>query len=322
MQELEKPRKFEGKRPSKGQGSRIPHHCHCFGRKGNTISTSCGSCRICGRQHRCFIIMYSISRTSCSEGREKRSTSDRSRSRDPPQETTPAVPIAPQQVVMTVPDYMLPIMAQAGLGHISLDQPRVQVGSGSPLSSPTEAQSKNIRDFFEAFNQAEVQEEQVRAIQQFTQGLRDVPRLAGSPAPQETADTTTGVPGSFDRCGRDIARLGRPMSSSLSAHCTSQQKDHQEGPLGRDVTREGISISSGNIPSPESSNFWQQIEDTQRLFGWPSQPLFLNQTRMKSICYKQCRFGHIIETFHLLEVRIGDLSLHHWPPRPKAERCT
>ena len=41
----------------------------------------------------------------------KGSTPDRSRSRDPPGEPTPVVPIAQPQVVMNVPDYLLPIMA-------------------------------------------------------------------------------------------------------------------------------------------------------------------------------------------------------------------
>ena len=65
------------------------------------------------------------------------SSTHRSRSRDDLQEITPAVPIAPPQAVMTVPEYMLPIMAQAGIGHLSLDQPRIQVETGLSLPSPT-----------------------------------------------------------------------------------------------------------------------------------------------------------------------------------------
>ena len=37
-------------------------------------------------------------------------------------EPTPVVPIPQPQVVMNVPDYLLPIMASAGAGHLSLDQ--------------------------------------------------------------------------------------------------------------------------------------------------------------------------------------------------------
>ena len=176
-----------GKRPSKGQGSRIPHAATALVGKG-TPSIPPEEAVGIDATDSTGVPLIPVSQEPLAQRVEiKGFTSDRSRSRDSPGE--------PQQVVMTVPEYMLPMMAQAGLGHLSLDQPRVQVGSGLSLSSPAEPKSQSIRDFFDAFNQAEVQGEQVRAIQQFTQGLRDVPRLAGSPPPQETSGTTTGERG-------------------------------------------------------------------------------------------------------------------------------
>ena len=141
------------------------------------------------------------------------STSDRSWSRDPPRETTPEVPIAPGQAVMNVPEYLLPIMASAGIGHLSLDQPRMRSTGGITPPRPTEANTPNVRDFFEAFNQAQVQEEQVRAIQKFTAGLRDVPQLAGSPAPQETPD--------IDRSSSAGVTGGRMLTPCTNRYCNS-----------------------------------------------------------------------------------------------------
>ena len=138
-----------GKKASKGQGARIPHAATAVVGKGTPPIPPVEA-----------VGVYTLDRTGApiipvsQEPLAQRpeiggSTPDRSRSRDPPREITPVVPIAPQQVVMTVPEYMLPLMASAGLGHLSNDQPRMQNVGGSTPPSSTEAQSPNIRDFFE-----------------------------------------------------------------------------------------------------------------------------------------------------------------------------
>ena len=69
------------------------------------------------------------------EGPPPRELSEgRSRSRDPPREVAAAaVPIAQPQATMnmTVPEYMLPIMAMAGIGHLSPNQPVIPSVSGA-----------------------------------------------------------------------------------------------------------------------------------------------------------------------------------------------
>ena len=199
MQESEKPRKYEGKSRQKDMGGlRIPHAATALVGKGTPsippeeavgayASGSTGA------------ILPSVPQEPLAQGAVMReSTPDRSRSRDPPRDNMPQVPV-PGQAVMNVPDYLLPIMALGGVGHLSLDQPRMRSTGGATPPRRTEANAnpQNIRDFFETFNQAEVQEEQVRAIQKFTAGLRDVPQMAGSmpripgPASAESADGTT-----------------------------------------------------------------------------------------------------------------------------------
>ena len=100
----------------------------------------------------------------------KGSTPDRSRSRDPPGDIAPVVPIAQPQVVMNVPNYLVPIMATAGVGHLTLD--RSGIPSGGVTAPPAaQASEPSIRDFFESFNQAQDREAKVKAIQQFTAEL-------------------------------------------------------------------------------------------------------------------------------------------------------
>ena len=127
-------------------------------------------------------------------------------------------PIAQPQVVLNVPDYLLPIMASASVGHLSLDQPRTQSTGGATPPKAAQASSPSIRDFFESFNQAQDREEQVKAIQQFTAELLNAPQVSGSPASQETPDinisSSTGVTG---------GRMSSPHAPTDTAPAASRQ---------------------------------------------------------------------------------------------------
>ena len=123
-----------------------------------------------------------VSQHQAQSATSKGSTPDRSRSRDPPRETIPVVPIPQPQAVMNVPDYLLPIMATAGVGHLKLDR------SGTPsvgVAVPprvAQASAHNIAEFFESFSQAQDREAKVKAIQQFTAELLNDPQESASPA--------------------------------------------------------------------------------------------------------------------------------------------
>ena len=185
----------------------------------------------------------------------RESTPDRSRSRNPPRDIMPQVPV-PGQVVMDVPDYLLPIMASAGVGHLSLDQPRMRSTGGATPLRRTEANPQNIRDFFETFNQAEVQEEQVRAIQKFTAGLRDVPQMAGSPAQQETSD--------INRSASASAKGGRMSSPHAPKDTAAAASRRSESPQAG---------SRGDTPEPPSADRGRQPSLKERMrsaLNWPS----------------------------------------------------
>ena len=165
-------------------------------------------------------------------GTSKGSTPDRSRSRDPPRETIPVVPIAQPQAVTNVPDYMLPIMATAGVGHLTLDR------SGTPsvgVAVPprvAQASAHNIAEFFESFSQAQDREAKVKAIQQFTAELLNEPQESASPASQETANlnapATTGV------------TRGRMSSSPALTHdatAASRESSSPQATEGQDVPK-------------------------------------------------------------------------------------
>ena len=112
-----------------------------------------------------------VSQHQAQRATSKGSTPHRSRSRDPPGEPTPVLPIAQPQAVMTVPEYLLPIMATAGIGHLTHDRSGTpSVGVAAPPKA-AQASAPNIHDFFESFNQAQDREAKVKAIQQFTAEL-------------------------------------------------------------------------------------------------------------------------------------------------------
>ena len=87
------------------------------------------------------------------------------------------MPIAQPQATMNAPNYLLPIMAMTGVGHLSLDQPVIPGTSGTP---PPRASEPSIHEFFESFSAAQDREGQVRAIQQFTAELLNAPPKSGS----------------------------------------------------------------------------------------------------------------------------------------------
>ena len=197
----------------------------------------------------------------------KGSTLDRSRSRDPPRETTPVVPIAQPQVVMNVPDYLLPIMASAGVGHLSLDRPSTpSVGVATPPRAAS-ASEPSIRDFFESFNQAQDREEQVKAIQHFTVELLNAPPKSGSPASRETPDlsTPTGTTG------------GRKSSSHASPDVT--QAASRESSVTQEESREDAQSSSadrGRQPSMRerltSGSYWPSLKSIMGSNRRPKSP--------------------------------------------------
>ena len=62
---------------------------------------------------------------------------------------------------MNAPDYLLPIMATAGVGHLTLDRSGTpSVGVAVPPKA-AQASAPNIADFFESFSQAQDREAKV-----------------------------------------------------------------------------------------------------------------------------------------------------------------
>ena len=236
-------------RPSKGSTLRVPHAPTTLG-KGTpheppqeavgAYPTTYGMDRAIASQHQAQRITA------------KESTSDRSRSRDPPGDIAPVVPIAQPQVVMHVPNYLLPIMATAGVGHLTLD--RSGVPSGGVTAPPaTKASEPSIRDFFESFSQAQDREAKVKAIQQFTAELLNEPQESASPAPQETP--TLDNPTSIGVVG------GRMSSSPAQPHDATAAFRESSSP--RETERQEVRSS------PEGRGRRPSITERVRSY-WPS----------------------------------------------------
>ena len=174
----------------------------------------------------------------------KESTPDRSRSRDPPKEIDPVVP-QPQEV-MNVPRYMLPIMAAAGVGHLTLDRSGTPSAGVSPPPKATQANPISIVEFFESLNQAQDREAQVKAIQQSAE-LFNEPQESASPPSQETANlnvsTTAGATeGRLSSPARlqDATAASRESSSPQETDEQGVPKSSSEG-RGRPTMRERVS---------------------------------------------------------------------------------
>ena len=171
-----------GKRTSKGYGSRIP-----LTEKG---TPSVPPEEAVGAYRADSPSSSAVAQSQDKGAQAERPSHDRSRSRDPHRESTPAVPIPRPQTVMRVPDYLLPIMATAGVGHLSLEQPQAPIVGGTP---PPKASSLSIHEFFESFTQAQDRDEQVRAVQQFAAELLNAPSESGSPAIRNRPDSSRPV---------------------------------------------------------------------------------------------------------------------------------
>ena len=133
---IREPSQVSGSRPLRGQGGRHSHITGISAGRGTpsvppveAVGYAAGTT---GDQ-----ILSTPQEPIVPRSDRRPSSTHRSRSRDELQEATQAVPIAPPQAVMTVPNYMLPIMAQAGIGHLTFDQYGREVEPGLPLPSPT-----------------------------------------------------------------------------------------------------------------------------------------------------------------------------------------
>ena len=269
IREASLPSQVRGKKSSKGHGSRIPHAATAVVGKGTPSIPPEEAVGAYASGSTGAILLSVPQEPLAQRAVMKGSTPDRSRSRDPPREIMPELPTAPGQAVMDVPDYLLPIMASVGVGHLSLDQPRMRSTGGSTPPRPTGANPPNVRNFFEAFNQPQVHEEQVKAIQQFTAGLRDVSQLAGSPAQQETPHT--------NRTSSASAKGGRTSSPHAPKDTAAAASRESESPQAG---------SSGGSPEPPSADRGRQPSLQERMrsaFHWPSlKPITGSGRRPKS----------------------------------------
>ena len=207
----------------------------------------------------------------------------------PLREPAPVVPIPQPQATMNVPNYLLPIMAMAGVGHLSLDQPAIPGTSGIP---PPKASEPSIHEFFESFNAAQDREAQVRAIQQFAAELLNAPPKSGSPASKENPDTsklpsegTTGEQG---------------MSPHRLVHATPAVS-RESSPGRREESREDVAEPT---PAPLSSE------------GTASAPLSTERGRQPSITEKLKRYWPSLKSFTGSDRRPRSPTV---PPRPKPE---
>ena len=149
---VREPSQVRGKRPSKGQAFRTSHGAIAALGKGTPSippEEAVGAYRTDSTDR-------SVVPQSQDQGSVTRESSGhRSRSRDPPRDLAPVVPIPQPQATMNVPNYLLPIMAMAGVGHLSLDQPVIPGTSGIP---PPKASEPSIHEFFESFTAAQDRE--------------------------------------------------------------------------------------------------------------------------------------------------------------------
>ena len=129
---------------------------------------------------------------------------------------------------------MLPIMATAGVGHLTLDRSGTpSVGVTQPPKA-TQANPTSIVEFFESFSQAHDREAQVKAIQQFTAELLNEPQESASCASQETANLN--VPAATGATG------GRLMSSPAQSHDATAASRESSSPQATE--EQGIPKSS------------------------------------------------------------------------------
>ena len=229
-----------GKRTSKGHAPRIPHIAK--GTPSVPPEEAVGAYRF-----------DDSDRSVVAQSQDQRTQDVRSRSRDPPGESTPAVPISRPQAVMSVPDYLLPMLATADFGHMSLDQLSTPRVSGPPPPKPS---APSIHEFFESFTQAQDRDEQVRVVQQFTAELLNTPSTSGSPVDRRRPDTSR--PALESGANEDIS------SSQAQVHTVAAVPKESSSPI-EDVGK----AASKSVPTERG----RQPSITKRVrssLHWPS----------------------------------------------------
>ena len=258
---IKQPSHARGKRLSQGQSLRTPHGPPLLGKGTPSIppETAVGAYRT-----------DSADRPAVPQSQDqgpiiRQASGDRSRSREPLRESAPVVPSLQPSATMTVPDYMVPIMAMHGVGHISSDQPWIPGVSGHP---PPKTSETSIHEFFESLNSAQDREEQVKAIQQFTVELLSSPPKSGPSLPQENPDQSQ-MPseGTTEEQGKS---LSQPVQASPAA--SREQTPVRDEPE-KDVVEPApeTSLREEIQKSPSSTERGRQPSIAQRLRAyWPT----------------------------------------------------
>ena len=264
---VRQPSHARGKRQSQGQAFRTPHGPSSLGKGTPSIppETAVGAYRT-----------DSADRSAVPQSQDQGPTirqvsGDRSRSREPLRESGSA---AQSSMTMTVPEYMLPIMAMHGVGHISSNQPWIPGVSGHP---PPKAGEPSIHEFFESFTTAQDREAQVRAVHQFTAELLSAPPKSGTSAPRENPDQSQ-MPseGTSEEQGKSPSQLVH--ASPAVSRETTPVRDETE----KDVVESTPEPSLGEEtqPAPSSIERGRQQSITQRLKSyWPTLKSFRGSDR-------------------------------------------
>ena len=269
---VREPSQGRGKRLSKGQALRTSH--------GATPALGKGTPSIPPEEADGAYRTDSTDRSAVPQSQDqgpiiRESSGDRSRPREQLRESAPVVPTPQPQATMTVPDYLLPIMAMAGVGHISTDQPVIPGVSGVP---PPRASEPSIHEFFESFTAAQDREAQVRAVQQFTAELLSAPPKSGSSAPRENPDLSK-LPseGTTREQGKSPPQLVH-ATPAVSRESTPGRRDEE-----REDVVEATSTplaTEGTTPAPASTERGRPKSITQRLKAyWPSLKSFTGSDR-------------------------------------------
>ena len=205
----------------------------------------------------------------------RESSGHRSRSREQLRESAPVLPTPQPPATMTVPDYLLPIMAMADVGHISNEQPVIPGVSGFP---PPKASEPSIHEFFESFTAAQDREAQVRAVQQFTAELLSASPKSGSSVPRENPDQSK-MPseGTTEEQGKSPSQLVH-ATPAVSRESTPGKRDEERGEVVKATSTPPATEGTTSVPASTERGRPQSI--TQRLKSyWPSLKSFTGSDR-------------------------------------------
>ena len=150
---VRQPSHARGKRLSQGQAFRTPHGPSSLGKGTPSIPPEGGV----GAYRTDSADRSAIPQSQDQGPIIRQFSGDRSRSREQLRESAPVVPIPQPQATKTVPEYMLPILAMAEVGHLSPNQPVIPGVSGIP---PPKASEPSIHEFFESLTAAQDREAQ------------------------------------------------------------------------------------------------------------------------------------------------------------------